>query len=71
MAEATENVENNPVTVNVTPSKPPEAGSSINATTEEQNAIIETMDAAADTENVLRQRRVAFYDHRHDTLVGR
>lgn len=57
------------------PSKPPEPGSSVDAPPaaasieeQEQNAIVQTMDA--DSSSVLRQRRIAFYEYRHDTLIG-
>lgn len=56
--------------------KPPGASTSVeqqnpdetdNSVDDEQNAIVETMD----TDNcVLRQRRLAFYDNRRDTLIG-
>lgn len=57
--------------------KPPEADTSINTEggdglstniEQEQNAIVETMDT--DNSCGLRQRRLAFYDHRQNTLTG-
>lgn len=55
--------------------KPPEASTSVeqntneteNSVDDEQNAIVETMDR---DNCVLRQRRLAFYDNRRDTLIG-
>lgn len=57
--------------------KPPQASTSVeqqstdeteNSVDTEQNAIVETMDT--DNYCVLRQRRLAFYDNRRDTLIG-
>lgn len=77
MAEtSSETMESEATAAHTATNKPPEAGTSIsgqthtNVTPEEQelSAIVQTMDA--NTSNVLRQRRIAFYDHRHDTLIG-
>lgn len=73
---SSETMENEATATRTAPNKPPEAGTSISgqantsvtAEEQEQSAIVQTMDA--DTSNVLRQRRIAFYDHRHDTLIG-
>lgn len=67
MSEPTPNVTEAPVAT-ASSNKPPEqASTSQTAEEQEQNAIIETMDA---DDSVLRQRRIVFYDNRRDTLVG-
>lgn len=45
-----------------------ENNASVSAEEQEQSAILETMDADS---CVLRQRRIAFYDNRRDTLISK